>query len=149
MAFTLEQIRRKIHVSLKGRRFGITHNDFLAGMKDRLRPVANATSDTTATALPGYGVHTVTTTTNDGWTLTDPAYAGVEVRLMTGSTSTGIHAITPAAATIVSSNGTAGSSISLSGVAASVTLCALTTASWKVVSITPITTSASYATVSS
>lgn len=130
MAFTLEAIRRKIRTSVHGRRLGITHDDFLCGPKDVLSPVTNATSDTTGTALLPYGMHTVVTTTNDTWTLTDPPYAGCEVSIATNSTSTGTHTITPAAATITSTNGVAGASIVMDGLGDRIRLVAISTAAW-------------------
>lgn len=132
MAFTLENIRARINTSLHGRRFGLTNTDYAAGMKDSLRPVTNATSDTTGTAIPGYGFHTVETTTNDTWTLSDPEHAGVEVSLATLTTSTGVRTISPAAATIVSSNGVAGSAIALNGLGDRITLVGISTSQWMV-----------------
>lgn len=135
MAISIEGIRRKIHVSIKGRRIGLTpRNGYLAGPPDILRPVSNATSATTATALAPYGFHTLSTTTNSGWVLTDPSEAGLRVSLATVTTSTGNHAVTPAAATIISTNGVAGSSMTLQGIGASIELLSISTAQWIVTS---------------
>ena len=130
MSFSLENIKSKIRSSIHGRRLGLTHDDFLCGPKAVLATVTNATSDTTATALLPYGLHSVVTTTNDGWTLTDPPYAGIAVELATNSTSTGTHTITPAAATITSSNGVGGSSIVMDALGDRIRLVALSTAAW-------------------
>ena len=119
--------------SIHGKRLALDHNDNILAEGLRLNVTA-ATSDTTGTALPNHGMVSVTTTTNDGWALTDPA-AGSQVTLMTGSTSTGTHTVTPAAATIVSSIGAAGSAIALIGGGAHISLIGLSTALWRVTSI--------------
>ncbi len=129
MAFSLDQLRRRILTSIHGRRLGLDHNEFAVGPKGLRVPITDATSDTTGTALPNHGLVSVVTTTDDVWTLTDPL-PGCEVTLFTGSSSTGVHAIVPAAATIVSSNGIAGSSISMGGAGASITLAGISTAAW-------------------
>jgi len=114
--------------SIHGRRLALDVNDNVMASGVRLNVTA-ATSDTTGTALPNNGIVTVTTTTDDGWTLTDPA-PGCEVTIVTGTTSTGNHGIAPAAATYQSSVGAAGSSISLIGGGAFVSLVGLSTAIW-------------------
>lgn len=134
MAQTLEQIRDARRTSIHGRRLGLTHDDFLGGMKETLKPVTNATSSTTGTALLPYGYHTVVTTAGDTWKLTDPPWAGLEVKLATNSTSTKNHTVSPVAATITSTNGVAGSSIVLQGAGAAVTLMSISTAQWVVTS---------------
>lgn len=148
MAISLESIRNKILTSIRGRRLGFDESDFLAGPKDMRKAVSAATSDTTGTTLVNYGFHTVSTTTDDGWSLQDPV-PGVAVRIATATTSTGLHAITPAAATIVSTNGTAGSSITLVGAGSFIELMGISTAQWIVSSIRQTTTGNAYATVSS
>lgn len=130
MAFTLEQIKSKILTSIHGRRLGLANGEYLCGPKDVLRPVTNATSDTTGTAILPYGYHTVVTTTDDTWTLTDPPFAGIEVSIGTNSTSTGTHTISPAAATITSTNGVEGASIAMNGLGDRVRLVAISTAAW-------------------
>lgn len=152
MAISLEQVRDKILTSIYGRRLGLDKDDYLCGFKSQRVAVSNATSDTTGTALAPYGVHTVTTTTDDGWRLTDPPAPGVVVRIATGSSSTGLHAVTPVAATIISSNGVAGSSMTLAGAGAYIELTSITTAQWIVTSIMRTTTGVTttpYVTVSS
>lgn len=129
MSFSLGQLANLIRTSIHGRRLGLDNNDFLVGPKGIRPPVTDATSATTATALPNHGLVSVITTTDDGWSLTDPV-PGCEVTIFCGSSSTGTHAITPAAATIVSSNGVAGSSISMAGAGASITLAGISTAQW-------------------
>lgn len=134
MALTLESIKKKIRTSIHGRRLGLSHDDYLCGPKDTIRPVTNATSATTATALLPYGVHTVATSTNDTWTLTDPPHAGLTVVIYNQGTSTGastgICTISPAAATIVSSNGVAGDTITMDGIGDRIVLHSLSTAQW-------------------
>lgn len=154
MAFSLEQIRAKLGIRLHGRRIGFTKGgatarDFIGGFKDILRPVTNATSSTTATALLPYGMHTVVTTTNDTWTLSDPPFAGLVVQVGTNSTSTGDHTVSPAAATITSTNGVAGSSIVMQGVGAFIELTSLSSAAWIVTSRGGSTTAGATVTVSS
>ncbi len=148
MAFSLEKIRSKILTSIHGRRLGIDPDGFLAGPKPLRKQVTNATSDTTGTNLANHGVHTVVTTTNDVWTLADPV-EGVSVKIGTVSTSTGTHAIVPAAATIVSTNGVAGSSISMQGVGAYIEMVGISTAQWLVTSRGGSTTAGATAIVSS
>lgn len=148
MAISRESIRNKILTSIRGRRLGLDENDFLAGPSDLRKAVTNATSATTGTAIPNYGFHTVASTTDDGWRLTDPI-PGVAVKIATSTTSTGLHAITPVAATIISSNGTAGSSITLVGAGAHIELMGISTAQWLVSSIRQTTTGNTYASVSS
>ena len=140
MALSLETIRNRIRTSIHGRRLGLDGNEQIAGIKGMTRPVTDATSDTTGTALPNYGVVSVVTTTNDSWTLTDP-YVGAEVSLMTGSSSTGIHTITCAAATIRSTNGIAGANVVLTGMGACVNLVGISTAIWAVTSMSGSTPS--------
>lgn len=147
MAFTLEQIRNQIITSIHGRRLGLDKDGFLAGPKEIRTPVTNATSDTTGTVLLNHGVHTVATTTNDVWTLQDPV-PGVCVRIATSTTSTGNHSIVPAAATIISSNGTAGSSITMTRHGAFIELTGISTAQWIVTSMSR-STDAALAVVSS
>lgn len=134
MALLLETIRDRLRTSIHGRRLGLDGNDQIAGIKGMTRPVTDATSDTTGTALPNYGIVSVVTTTNDSWTLTDP-YVGAEVTLMTGSSSTGTHTITCAAAVIYSTNGIAGANVLLAGAGAAVSLVGITTARWAVTSM--------------
>ena len=128
---TLEQLRNSILTSVHGRRLGLDHNECLTGVKGVQRPVTQATSDTTGTALPNHGVNVVVTSTDDAWTLTDP-FDGAEVTLMTGSSSTGVHTVTCAAAVIYSTNGIAGANVVLTGAGAAMTLRGLSTAIWAV-----------------
>lgn len=131
MAHSIENLRSEGITSIHGRRLGLDVNGFLVGAKPVREQVTNATSDTTGTNLTNNGIHTVVTTTNDVWTLTDPV-PGCRVFIGTASTSTGIHAIVPAAATIVSSNGVAGSSISLTGLGDSISMVGISTSQWMV-----------------
>lgn len=148
MAFSLQDLRSKILTSIRGHRLGFDKDDFLVGVKGTRVPVTNGTSDTTATALLNHGFQTVVSTTNDTWTLTDPV-PGMATRIAVGSSSTGLHSVVPAAATIISSNGSAGSSIILSGPGAYIELTGVTTAQWIVSAIRGTTTGNCYAAVSS
>lgn len=129
MATTLANLRAKILTSIHGRRLGMDPDEFLVGQKDIRKVVTNATSDTTGTNLPNHGISTVITTTNDTWTLTDPI-PGAEVTLATGSTSTGTHTITCAAATIYSTNGIEGASVVMSAAGAHAKLFGISTSAW-------------------
>lgn len=140
MALLLETVRNRIRTSIHGRRIGLDGNEQLAGVKGMTRPVTDATSDTTGTALPNYGIVSVVTTTDDSWTLTAP-YVGAEVSLMTGSSSTGIHTIAVAPAVIRSTNGIAGANVVLTGPGAALSLVGITTALWAVTSMSGTTVS--------
>ena len=133
MAQSLDAARRKIKTSVHGRRLGLDGDENLVGVKAIRQVVTNATSATTGTALPNHGLVSVVTTTNDTWTLTDPI-PGVSVIIATNSTSTGIHTVTCAAATINSTNGVAGDGLLLKGAGAFATLSGLTTAKWALTS---------------
>lgn len=130
MAFTLTDARNLIATSIFGRRLGLDQNDFLVAKGGRTA-VNAATSDTTGTNLVNYGYHSVETTTNDGWKLDAPC-VGATVTLFTISTSTGIRVITPVSATVITSAGTAGTTIGLYGYGGSVTLVGVSTAAWAV-----------------
>jgi len=134
MALTLETIRNRILTSIHGRRLGLDRNDQIAGVKGMTRPVTDATSDTTGTALANYGIARLVTSTDDTWTLTAP-YIGAEVTLMTGSSSTGVHTVTVSPAVIRSTNGIAGASVLLAGAGAAVSLVGITTGIWAVTSM--------------
>ena len=129
MAQSLEDNRSKALTSVHGRRLGIDPDEFLTGVKNVRMVVTDATSDTTGTNLPNHGLVSVVTTTNDSWTLTDPI-PGVPVRLVSGSTSTGTHTVTCAAAVIYSTNGIEGANVVLKGAGAYAELTGLTTAAW-------------------
>lgn len=130
---TLAALRNKILTSVHGRRLGLGPDGELLGVPGLARPVTSATSDTTGTALPNDGIVSVVTTTNDTWTLTDP-YVGAEVTLMTGSSSTGVHTITCAAAVIYSTNGVEGANVVLTGAGAAMSLVGISTSQWSVTS---------------
>jgi hypothetical protein len=131
MAFSIGQLANLIRTSIHGRRLGLDPNDFMVGNRGMRVPIQDATSATTATQLQNHGFVSVVTTTDDAWVLADPV-PGCQVTLFCGSSSTGTHAITPASAVIVSSNGVAGSSISMGGAGASITLLGVSTAQWAV-----------------
>jgi hypothetical protein len=133
MAQSLDQARSKIKTSIHGRRLGLDNDEMLVGVKAIRHVVTNGTSDTTGTALPNHGLVSVVTTTDDSWILTDPI-PGVPVRLVSGSTSTGVHTVTCAAAVIHSTNGIEGASVLLKGAGAHAELTGLTTAAWSLTS---------------
>jgi len=133
MAQTLEQTRSLIRTTIHGRRLGLDQDEFLVGVKDVRHVVTDATSDTTGTNVPNHGMVSVITTTDDTWTLNDPE-VGCVVRLATGSTSTGAHTISCAAATILSSVSSTFGGVVLTGGGAGIELTGLTTAIWTVTS---------------
>ena len=130
MALTLEALRNQITTSIFGRKLGLDRNELL-NVKGTRMAVNEATSDTTGTAIPSNGYCSVETTTNDGWTLAAPS-VGATVSLFTISTSTGIRVITPTNATVITSAGTAGTTIGLYGYGGSCTLVGVSTAAWAV-----------------
>jgi hypothetical protein len=69
----------------------LDENDLLVGQGPRV-PVTDATSDTTAVTIPGYGFTSVDSTTDDTWLL-GPPVKGAAKTLYSGSTSTGIRTI--------------------------------------------------------
>jgi hypothetical protein len=133
MAKTLDSQREDIRTSIHGRRFGLTHDDYLAGGKALKKVVTNATSDTTGTVIPNHGFASVESTTDDGFTLADPE-VGVEVTLAAVTTSTGVRGITldTTTVTIISTNGTAGSSITIDGLGDRITLVGYSTSQYLV-----------------
>lgn len=133
MAISLNTLRDRILTSIHGRRFGLDNNECMAGPRGFVRPQVAGTSDTTGTDLPNHGYVSVVTTTDDTWRLTDP-YVGAEVTLMTGSSSTGVHSINLKNSVCYSTIGIAGSTVVLTGAGAAVTLVAITTAIWQLVS---------------
>lgn len=131
MALSLEQLRGRIITSIYGRRIGLDEEDRLCGIKGRRETITAATSDTTGNLLPNFGIITVTTTTNDTWTLQDPE-VGCEVKIMTGSTSTGDHNVVTDNATIKSSQSGTLTTVDLRGGGAGCTLVGLSTSQWGV-----------------
>jgi hypothetical protein len=129
MANSLDTIRNKIVTSIFGRRLGLDVNEFLVGPKGLRPQLHDATSDTTGTNIPNHGLVSVETTTDDTWKLTDPV-PGCQVTLFCQTTSTGTRTVSPVAATIITTAGTAGSTISLTGAGASITLTGITTGLW-------------------
>ena len=99
MAVNLETIRNGAMTSIFGRRLGLKravvtdlNSEMLVGPAEFIKPIYDATSDTTGTNITGYGVTTVDTTTDDTWLLDNPI-PGVRKTIYTGSTSTGIRTI--------------------------------------------------------
>lgn len=134
MAFTLGQLKDRIRTSIHGRRLGLDNSDFLVGPKGLRGQVTNATSGTTATEIPNNGIASVITTTDDTWLLEAPV-PGCNVKLGTGSSSTGLHTIGLNGATCVSTNGIASSSIVMQGGGAYVELNGLSTGAWMISSV--------------
>lgn len=112
MADTLEDMKGQIQTSIHGRRLGIDPDDFLVNKGVR-SGITAATSATTGTALPNYGVVTIDSTSGDSYSLTAPK-AGCQVRIAVISTG-GTQTITPASGTIMSSGSSTGGSITMVG----------------------------------
>lgn len=140
MAQTLDAARSRSKTSVHGRRLGIDRDEFLVGVKDIVNVVSDATAATTGTNLVNHGFHTVSTTANNTWILDDPI-AGCKVEITTITTSTSNHVIETDNATIVSTNGVAGSTITLVGVGAYVSLEGISTSKWAVRSLTSVSSS--------
>lgn len=92
MAISIDFLKDQIQTSIHGRKLGMDVTGLLVGAQGERIPVTDATSDTTGTAITGYGFTSVDTTTNDTWTLSAPV-KGAFKYLYTGSTSTGIRTI--------------------------------------------------------
>lgn len=130
MAISLTTIQNQIRTSIFGRRLGLGQNDTLDGARGVRLPQVAGTSDTTGTELPNHGFASVVTSTNDTWRLAQP-YVGAQVTLMTGSSSTGIHSINLNGSVGYSTIGIAGSTVTLTGAGASLTLLGISTAIWQ------------------
>lgn len=131
MSSSLENQRSEIKTSIHGRRFGLDKDGFGVGTKGHRGTVSNATSGSTGTNLANHGVHTIAGST-DTFKLDDPT-PGCEVTLIRNAATTSTATVSPVAATIVSTNGIAGSAIALGLVGESVVLKGLSTAQWGVV----------------
>ena len=57
---TVENLRSSLLTSIFGRRLGLTPNEFLAGSKDVQVQVLELTTASTATAIPNFGLVTIT-----------------------------------------------------------------------------------------
>ena len=128
---TLNTLRGEIQTSIHGRRLGIDKNEFLI-TKGARHGITAATSDTTGTALPNAGYVTIDSTSGDTYTLTDPV-AGCSVTIASISTG-GAIIVNPVAASIRSSIGDEGDTITLTG-RGSITLLGESTAMWVPTSI--------------
>ena len=128
---TLNTLRGQIQTSIHGRRLGLDKDELIISKGSR-HGITAATSDTTGTALPNAGYVTIDSTTGDTYTLTDPV-AGCSVTIASISTG-GAIVINPVAATIRSSIGNEGDTITLTGRGA-ITLMGETTAMWTPTSI--------------
>jgi hypothetical protein len=135
MALNIETLRNLAVTTIYGRRLGIDVAGRLVGHEGLRIPTKDATSDTTGTALDGYGWSNVDTTTDDTWLLSAPV-PGAFKYIYTGSTSTGIRTIKRADATfaIQTSANSTGTTIVAQGGALLLTLFGLSSALYGVVS---------------
>jgi len=118
-----------IVTSLHGRRIGLDVHGALVVPQDRGNTRMAGTSDSTGTTLANNGFVSVASSTNDAWTLADP-FPGAVVTLFIGTTSTGVHTIGLGNSVAYTSVGTEGSTVTLSGPGASITMYGLTTGVW-------------------
>ncbi len=144
MAFSLDSLRNLVQTSIFGRRLGLDSNDFLVGPKAARLAVEDLT--TVATTVTNYGMSVVTATGSTQGpvqhTLPAPVIGALKY-LALHTTSTGSHQFlsTGNGASIYSaSDGTTSGVVNLRHPGASVTLFGLTSAIWKVVSVTGSTT---------
>jgi len=126
MALSLDGLRRLIKTSVHGRRLGLDKDEFLAGPKGIRHAVTEATSASTGTQLPNYGIVRITSSSAKTWQIADPV-AGGEVTLVVQSSAIPSITVTPAAATIVSSGSSTGASVIMQGGGTAVTLVGLST----------------------
>ena len=91
MAISISTLNKERITSIHGNRLGLDRRDLLLTQGVRI-PCDDATSDTTGTAIKGYGWTNVDTSTNDSWLL-EPPVPGAFKYLYMGSTSTGIRTI--------------------------------------------------------
>ena len=127
--------------SLYGRLIGLDENNALLVRQNRTGTKLAGTSDSTGTPLANNGFVSVITTTNDTWTLGE-AQKGNLVTLMTGSSSTGIHSINLGNSLCHSTAGIAGSTVTLIGAGASITLYGESSSVWRLVGRSGSTASA-------
>lgn len=130
MPISLQALRDRILTSIHGRRLGLDSNETIVGVRGMCLQQVAGTSDTTGINLPNNGFVSVVTTTNDTWRLDNP-YVGAQVTLMTGSSSTGIHSINLGGSVGYSTIGIAGSTVTLTGPGASLTLLGISTGIWQ------------------
>lgn len=118
-----------IVTSIHGRAFGLDTWGAPIANQNRTNTRVAGTSDSTGTNLANNGFVSVTSTTNDAWTLSDP-FPGALVTLFIGSSSTGVHTISLNNSVAYTSEGTEGSTMTLKGPGASMTLYGLSTGAW-------------------
>jgi hypothetical protein len=144
MAFSLDSLRNLGLTTIFGRRLALDSNDFLVGPKGDRVQVEDLT--TVATTVANHGISVVVATGSSQGpvqhTLPAPVVGATKI-LALHTTSTGSHQFlsTGAGASIYSaSDGTTSGVVNLRHPGASVTLFGLTTAIWKVISVTGSTT---------
>jgi hypothetical protein len=135
MALSIETLRNAGLTSIHGRRLMLDTNGLIVGTIGSRIPTVDATSDTTGTAITGYGWTNVDSTTDDTWLLAPPI-PGAFKYIYTGSTSTGIRTIIrqSAAFHIDSSGGSTGTTIIAQGGALLLTLFGKSSTAYAIVS---------------
>ena len=132
--------------SIHGRRLALDHSDNLLAAGVRQNVSAGTSANQASVDLANQGHVTLAGSNASTFTLTDPV-AGVELTLTNITTS--VKTILPDNATIISSNGIAGSSMTLTGIGAGFNMVGVSTAQWMVTSKTASSAGTLVATVSS
>lgn len=97
MAQSLETLRNSLLTSIFGRRFGVTPDEYSAGVKDIKRAVQDLTSGSTGTTLNAYGlivarITGVATTASGGVFILPNPVPGVAIDIAYANTSQGATA---------------------------------------------------------
>lgn len=132
--------------SIHGRRLALDGSDNVMASGVRLNVTAGTSANQASVNLANQGNITLSGSNGSTFTLTDPV-AGAQVAITNITTS--IKTILPDNATIISSNGIAGSSMTLTGIGAGFQLVGVSTAQWMVTSKVASSAGTLVATVSS
>ena len=132
--------------SIHGKRLALDHSDNILAEGLRLNVTEGTSANQASVDLANQGHITLAGSNASTFTLTDPV-AGCQVSITNITTS--VKTILPDNATIISSNGIAGSSMTLTGIGAGFELVGVSTAQWMVTSKTASTAGTLVGTVSS
>ena len=140
MAQSLTTIGNLVLKSVHGRLLGLTYNDYLAGPKELVKVVEDISTTVPNTAVLPYGITRVLTSGSSQGpvqhTLPGSPFPGVRKTLAMNTTSTGSHQFLAGSGVsiLAASDGTTKALVNFVGQGGSVSLEALTTAIWAVVS---------------
>lgn len=133
MAESLQQKRdNKKRISIHGRRLFLMDDDQLGGVTGISHVVTNASSGSTGTNLPNHGVVTLPSASTHSFNLTAPN-AGCQVQLIRSAATTSTITINFVSGTVISTNGIAGTTMSMGLVGDSITLRGISTSKYIVV----------------